>query len=48
MMLNAFIIDGFYDNPDEVRAFALAQDFNVTGNFPACGPTIDCNMSNTL
>jgi hypothetical protein len=34
MMLNAFIVDGFYDNPDEVRAFALAQDFNVKGNFP--------------
>ena len=34
MMLNAFVVDGFYDNPDEVRAFALGQDFNVTGNFP--------------
>lgn len=28
------IIDNFYNNPDEVRAHALAQDFNVDGNYP--------------
>lgn len=28
------IIDDFYHNPDEVRDFALAQDFNVDGNYP--------------
>lgn len=28
------IINDFYSNPDQVRAFALTQDFNVSGNFP--------------
>lgn len=28
------IIDDFYSNPDNVRSFALAQEFNVTGNYP--------------
>ena len=27
MRLNAFIIDEFYSNVDEVRQFALEQDF---------------------
>lgn len=34
MIINAFVVDAFYNNPDEVRDFALAQDFNVTGNYP--------------
>ena len=34
MNLDLMIIDNFYINPDAVRAFALAQDFNVTGNYP--------------
>lgn len=34
MIVNAFIVDGFYNNPDEVREFALAQDFNIEGNYP--------------
>ena len=34
MAYSAIIIDNFYDNPDEVREFALAQDFNVDGNYP--------------
>lgn len=30
-----FIIqDGFYNNPEEVREYALQQDFNVSGNYP--------------
>ena len=28
------IIDNFYNNPEEVREFALEQDFNVDGNYP--------------
>jgi len=28
------IIDNFYNNPDEVRDFALKQEFGVTGNYP--------------
>ena len=29
------IIDDFYINPDEVRKFALGQEFTVTGNYPS-------------
>ena len=28
------IIDNFYNNPYEVRNFALSLDFNVSGNYP--------------
>lgn len=28
------VIDDFYTNPDDVRAFALSQEFDVTGNWP--------------
>jgi len=28
------IIDDFYNNPDEVRDYALGQPFNVKGNYP--------------
>jgi len=34
MRVNTLIIDDFYDNPLEVREFALEQDFNVDGNYP--------------
>ena len=34
MRVNTLIIDDFYDNPDEVRDFALSQDFEVDGNYP--------------
>lgn len=34
MAYTSIVIDNFYSNPDEVREFALKQDFNVTGNFP--------------
>lgn len=34
MNLDLMIIDNFYTNPDAVRAFALTQDFDVTGNYP--------------
>lgn len=28
------IVDNFYENPDEVRDFALSLDFNIEGNYP--------------
>jgi len=31
---NLIIVDDFYNNPDDVRTFALAQEFKVIGNFP--------------
>lgn len=34
MNLQLMIIDDFYANPDNVRSYALAQNFNVQGNFP--------------
>ena len=34
MAYTSIVIDNFYSNPDEVREFALKQEFNVTGNFP--------------
>jgi hypothetical protein len=34
MRVNALIIDDFYSNPDEVREFALQQEFKVRGNYP--------------
>ena len=34
MKIQTIIIDDFYKNPDEVRAFALAQEFSQHGNYP--------------
>lgn len=34
MAYTSIIIDDFYENPDDVREFALTQDYNVSGNFP--------------
>lgn len=34
MRTNVIIVDDFYENPDDVRAFALSQKFEVKGNFP--------------
>lgn len=28
------VVDGYYPNPDFVRAYALSQEFNVSGNYP--------------
>jgi hypothetical protein len=33
-MKDLIIVDNFYRNVDEVREFALQQDFNVDGNYP--------------
>lgn len=34
MRVNLLITDDFYNNPEEVREFALRQDFSVKGNYP--------------
>jgi hypothetical protein len=34
MKLNLVIAENFYDHPDDVRAFALSQPFDVVGNYP--------------
>jgi Family of unknown function (DUF6445) len=34
MVVNSLIIDDFYQNPYEVRDFALSQEFLVEGNYP--------------
>lgn len=34
MKTNLIVIDNFYSKPDEVRNFALQQEFNIEGNFP--------------
>jgi hypothetical protein len=34
MKVQSLVIDDFYKNPDDVRAFALKQEFNNSGNYP--------------
>jgi len=34
MRFNSLTIDNFYTNPNEVREFALKQEFKVRGNYP--------------
>ena len=34
MRTNLIIVDDFYNNVDEVRKFALSQNFHATGNYP--------------
>lgn len=34
MGVSLIIVDDFYNNVDEVRSFALQQDFNIDGNYP--------------
>jgi len=34
MRVNTLIVDDFYQNVDDVREFALSQDFSVKGNYP--------------
>ena len=46
MECNILVVDDFYKNPDEVRAFALTQPFDVSGVYPgprtACDTTDEC------
>lgn len=34
MQVSSICVDNFYSNPDQVRAFALSQPFDVRGNYP--------------
>ena len=34
MQISSYVIDNFYSDVDEVRKFALEQDFSVRGNYP--------------
>lgn len=34
MRTNVIVVDDFYSNPDDVRKFALAQEFSQRGNYP--------------
>jgi|TARA_R110002167_G_scaffold330095_1_gene536772 hypothetical protein len=34
MNVQTYVIDNFYNNPDEVRQYAMEQDFQTIGNFP--------------
>ena len=34
MQVRSVVIDGFYNDVDEVRAMALAMEYNTSGNYP--------------
>jgi hypothetical protein len=46
MRIQTLIVDDFYKNPDEVRKFALSQEFKVRGNYP--GQRTDSFLTNPL
>ncbi len=50
MKVQTLIIDDFYKNPDEVRAFALAQEFSQHGNYPGqrTRPFLAENVKNSI
>ena len=50
MEVNAYIVDNFYSNVDEVREFALQQDFGVRGNYPGqrTEPFLNQSVMNTI
>ena len=45
MRTNLLVIDDFYNNVDDVRKHALAQEFNVTGNYPGARTKSFINQS---
>ena len=34
MRVDTIVVDNFYNDPDNIRSFALKQNFDVIGNFP--------------
>jgi hypothetical protein len=46
MQISAYIIDNFYSDVDEVRQFALQQDFSVRGNYP--GPRTETFLNDSI
>lgn len=45
MNTQILVVDDFYENPYDVRDFALSQEFNVSGNFPNLRTEPDTNPS---
>ncbi len=50
MRVESLIIDNFYNNVDEVREFALSQEFAVRGNYPGMRtlPFLNDSIKNTI
>ncbi len=46
MIVNSIVIDDFYQNPYEVRDFALEQEFSVEGNYP--GMRTDSHLNDDI
>ena len=50
MKTTLIIVDDFYQNPDDVRAYALSQPFEVSGNYPGVRtkPWLPDNLKNSI
>ena len=50
MKTTLIIVDDFYQNPDQVRAYALSQPFEVSGNYPGVrtAPWLPDDLKNSL
>ena len=50
MKTSVIIVDDFYNNPMEVRQYALSQEFKVRGNYPGArtGPMINDSIKGTI
>jgi len=46
MQISSYVIDNFYSDVDEVRKFALKQDFSVRGNYP--GPRTNSFLNDSV
>lgn len=46
MQISAYIIDDFYSDVNEVRNFALQQDFSIVGNYP--GPRTKSFLNDSM
>lgn len=50
MRTSVIVVDDFYNNPLEVRQYALSQEFKVRGNYPGArtGPMINDSIKETI
>lgn len=50
MNVNVIIVDDFYNNPLQVREYALSQEFSVKGNYPGArtAPTISDGVKEAI
>jgi hypothetical protein len=46
MQISAYVIDNFYADVDDVRQFALQQEFSVRGNYP--GPRTQTFLNDSI